>query len=82
MGFLYTNKGADEDSYVYLNPALDSISVCGGGLYEVMPGLDLELGVSGTFYIEDDGNSQLAAIPVTLNKTVVSIAVGASYKIF
>lgn len=81
VGFLYINQGADEDSYAYLKPALDAFSVCGGGIYEVMPGLNLELGVSGTFYTEDDGNSQLAAIPVTLNKTVLNIAVGANYKI-
>jgi long-chain fatty acid transport protein len=81
LGFLYTNQGADKDSYVYLNPALKAISVCGGGIYEVTPGLSLELGISGSFYLEDDGTTEFAQ-PVTLNKKVLNIALGASYKIF
>ena len=81
VGFLYTNQGADKESYEYLHPALDAISVCGGALYEVMPDLNLELGISGSFYLEDDGISEFAQ-PVTLNKKVLNIALGASYKIF
>jgi len=46
-----------------------------------MPDLNLELGISGSFYLEDDGISEFAQ-PVTLNKKVLNIALGASYKIF
>jgi len=88
VGFLYTNQGADKDSYEYLNPALDAISVCGGALYEVMPDLNLELGISGSFYLKDNGFSDpdlsdpFPPIDVDLKKTVLNIALGASYKIF
>ncbi len=82
LGFLYTDQGADPDSYVYLNPSLQAITVCGGGVYDFSDAFSLELGVAGIFYSEDDGASQLGGVPVTLKKTAFNVSVGAEYKVF
>jgi long-chain fatty acid transport protein len=82
LGFLYTNQGADKDSYVYLNPSLQAITVCGGGIYDFSDAFSLELGIAGIFYSEDDGESLLAGIPVTLKKTAFNVSIGAEYKVF
>lgn len=82
LGFLYTDQGASEDSYVYLNPSLQAITVCGGGVYDFSDDFSLELGIAGIFYSEDDGGSQLAGIPVTLKKTAFNVSIGAQYKVF
>lgn len=67
LGFLYTDQGADDESYVYLNPALTAITVCGGGIYQVTEDLSLELGLAGIFYQEDSGES-LVGMPVDMIK--------------
>jgi long-chain fatty acid transport protein len=82
IGFLYTNQGADQDSYVYLNPALKAITICGGGVYDFSEDFSIELGIAGILYSEDDGESLLAGIPVTLKKTAFNVSVGAEYKVF
>jgi long-chain fatty acid transport protein len=82
LGFLYTDQGASEDSYVYLNPALKALTVCGGGVYDFSDDFSLELGIAGIFYSEDDGESLLTAIPVTLKKTAFNVSIGAQYKVF
>jgi long-chain fatty acid transport protein len=86
LGVLYVDPGADEDSYFYLSPALRSFSVAGGALVDLIPNIALEGGVMKAFYFEDDGFSQGGAplfppIPVTLNKSVWIISIGASARI-
>ena len=82
FGVLYANPGADQDSYIYLNPALKSFSVGGGVLWHVKPAIALELGVLKPFYFDDDGYSQPpASIPVSLSKSVWIVAIGASFHI-
>jgi len=81
LGFLYTDQGADEESYVYLNPALKALTVCGGGIYGLTEDLSLELGIAGIFYLEDEGTTQVG-IPVDLKKTAFNVSIGAQYKVF
>lgn len=78
IGVLYADPGADEDSYFFVSPALSSISVGGGALWYVKPNISLECGVLKAFYFEDDGFSE-TAIPVTMNKSVWIVAIGASF---
>jgi long-chain fatty acid transport protein len=82
LGFLYTDQGADPDSYVYLNPSLKAFTVCGGGMYGFSEDFSIELGIAGIFYSEDDGESLLAGLPVKLDKTAFNVSVGAQYKVF
>jgi long-subunit fatty acid transport protein len=81
-GFLYTKTGADKDSYVHLNPALNSITVCGGALYRINEKLSVELGVLKPFYFGDEGISAIESTTIDLDKSLWIIAVGAQYKIF
>jgi long-chain fatty acid transport protein len=81
LGFLYTDQGADDESYVYLNPALKALTICGGGIYDFTEDLSFELGLAGIFYSEDSGESQVG-IPVDMKKTAFNVALGVQYKIF
>ncbi len=85
-GYLYSSKGADSTTYNYLNPALDYWQAFAvGARYGITPCLDLELGVSGVFYEEDTGNTNLGSpdnLEVTLNKTAITIATGLTYKLY
>ncbi len=82
VGVLYADPGADQDSYIYLSPALKSLSVAGGISIRMIPNLNVELGVLKPFYTGDDGFSQPpASVAVTVDKSLWIIAVGASYTI-
>ena len=81
-GFLYTKTGADQETYLHLNPALNSVTLCGGALYRVNEKLSVELGVMKPFYSEDEGVSIIGSSPVDIDKSLWIIAVGAQYKIF
>ncbi len=85
-GYLYSSKGADSTTYNYINPALDYWQAfAAGACYGITPCLDLELGVSGVFYEEDVGNTNLGELDnleVTLNKTAITIAAGLTYKLY
>jgi long-chain fatty acid transport protein len=80
-GFLFTKTGADPDSYIYLNPALDSVTIAGGALYQFTEKLSAELGVIKPFYSADDATS-LGATPVDVDKSLWIVALGVRYKIF
>jgi long-chain fatty acid transport protein len=85
FGFLYTKTGADSDSFIHLNPALNSFTIAGGALWRITEDLNVELGVMKPFYTGDDGSSTFPAsniIDVSLDKSLWIIALGLQYKIF
>lgn len=81
-GFLYTKTGADKDSFVHLNPALNSLTIAGGALYELSEKFSAELGVVKPFYTADDGSSAVGSTAVELDKSLWIIALGLQCKIF
>jgi len=81
-GFLYTKTGADKDSYLHVNPALNSITLSGGALYQVTENLSAELGILKPFYTGDDGVSQIGSVPLEVDKSLWIIALGVNYKVF
>jgi long-chain fatty acid transport protein len=85
-GYLLSQKGADSTTYNYVNPALDYVmAFAAGACYGVTPCLDLELGVSGVFYDEDIGYTNVGEpdnLEVTLNKTAITVAAGLTYKLY
>ena len=81
-GFLYTKTGADEDSYLDVNPALNSFTVAGGAIYRFGEKLSAELGIVKPFYTDDSGTSQDTLVDVDLEKSLWIIALGLQYKIF
>ena len=81
-GFLYTKTGADEDSYLDVNPALNSFTVAGGVICRFTEKLSAELGIVKPFYTSDNGTSQDTLIDVDLEKSLWIIALGLQCKIF
>ena len=84
LGFMWSFNAVDEDSFSgfdYLAPELDSIAICGGLAFEVIPNLVLEAGAARTIYFESDAKSA-QDVDVTLNKSIWLIGIGASYKFF
>jgi long-subunit fatty acid transport protein len=79
-GILYTKTGADPDSFVFLNPALDSVTVAGGAAYRFTKNLGVELGVIIPFYNGDDATS-LGGTTVKVDKSLWIIALGLQCKI-
>jgi long-chain fatty acid transport protein len=79
-GFLIADPGADEDTYITLNPALRSFSIGFGVLVDMIPKVQLELGVLKPLYIKDDDTSDFG-LPVEVDKGLWIISAGASINI-
>jgi long-chain fatty acid transport protein len=82
-GFLYTKTGDGSDSYVYLNPALDSITLAGGAIFQITEKLSAEFGIIKPFYFDDEASSAFPpTVTVDVDKSLVILAPGLQYKIF
>jgi len=89
--FLYTAQAAkselleDEANIaVSANPVLDSLFFGIGGIYTVIPNLDVTLALGWVHYLPEDAEIELSngdTLEVTYEKDIYNIAIGASYKI-
>lgn len=85
IGYLYTSIGmkskyANEfTANLPENPNLDAHSIGLGGAYKVNPNLDLNFGLGGVFYVDDDISVQPIG-DVDYEKTIYFVAFGIQYK--
>jgi long-chain fatty acid transport protein len=79
-GILIADPGANEDTYITLNPALRSFSIGAGVLVDMIPKVQLELGVLKPLYFKDDDTSDFG-LPVEVDKGLWIISAGASIHI-
>ncbi len=84
IGYMYTKIGLKsryaKDFSVNLpeNPNLDAHSIGLGGAYALRPNLDLNFGIGGVFYVDDDITSPVG--DVDYEKTIYFGAFGVQYK--
>ncbi len=86
VGYIYDTKGVKEAYQNDMGFALDNHSVGAGINFKLNEKMNIDLGVSNTFYIEDSKASTIALTGAsytdTYNKTALDVAVGVSYKLF
>jgi len=75
VGYLYTETGIDPDNMLPEAPELDAHSFSVGLGYEAIPGLNLNLGLNRTFYLDEKTSSG-----IEYAKEVLLIAFGIQYK--
>ncbi len=86
IGYMYTSIGmkskyANEfTANLPENPNLDAHSIGLGGAYKVNPNLDLNFGLGGVFYVDDDIFVQDLGANVDYEKTIYFVAFGIQYK--
>ncbi|MBN2725661.1 MAG: hypothetical protein JXR95_16470 [Deltaproteobacteria bacterium] len=77
-GILYTNAGADKNTYDFLKPPLDAFTMGAGLKITPIKELSINAAVLKSIYFEDDGYA--GALEVTLNKDITLFTIGAQYK--
>ena len=74
-GYLYSKVGGNDKTWNDFEMALDSNSIACGARYEIIPGLNVNLGLCWTMYINGTNESD-----VTYTKDAKIIALGVEYK--
>jgi len=75
VGYMLTDTGINPDDMLPEAPELDAQTVCGGILYEVIPGLNLNFALQHTFY--EEGKTSTGII---YEKDVTGLGFGIQYK--
>ena len=75
VGYMLTDTGINPDDMLPEAPELDAQTVCGGILYEVIPGLNLNFAVQHTFY--EDGTTSSG---IVYEKAITGFGFGIQYK--
>lgn len=76
IGAMYTVSGSNKHTHDYLRPPLDAFSVGVGGTYAVHPMAKITLGLSKSWYFEDDIVSDDGSVTLTGNKDTIVAALG------
>jgi len=74
-GYMYTQTGIGPDDMLPEAPELDAQTVCGGVVYEAIPGLNLNFALANTFY-----KSETRSDGIKLDKDVTGFGFGIQYK--
>ena len=80
VGYIYDTKGVKEAYQNDIDFTLDNHSIGAGFNYKLNDKMNIDFGVSNTFYIED--KKEFAGYTETYNKTSLDVAIGVSYKLF
>ncbi|MDA3871431.1 MAG: hypothetical protein PF551_03665 [Candidatus Marinimicrobia bacterium] len=80
VGYIYDAKGVKEVYQTDMGFTLDNHSIGAGFNYKLNDKMNIDFGVSNTFYIEDERD--FTAYKETYNRTTFDVAVGVSYKLF
>lgn len=75
VGYMLTDTGINPDDMLPEAPELDAQTICGGILYEVIPGLNLNFALQHTFY--EEGKTSTGII---YEKDVTGLGFGIQYK--
>lgn len=75
VGYMYTQTGIDPDDMLPEAPELDAQTVCGGVVYEAIPGLNLNFALMNTFY-----KSETRSDGIKLDKDITGFGFGIQYK--
>jgi len=81
-GYLYSNSGATKMYQSDISYSLSSNTIAAGIGYQVMPNLNLNLGILNTFYMDQSQDVTLGpgmSYKQTYKKSTLDIAIGASY---
>ena len=83
VGYQHTDTGGNEDTWDDFSMVLDSNSYALGAKYEVISGLNINLGLAWTKYIDGTGKPVLSGNEqkIKYTKDVKTIALGVEYKI-
>ena len=74
IGYMYSNTGLKADDMLPEDPELDANTVCAGAVYEAIPGLDINIAVTQSFF-----DKEKTSAGVEYDKDVFSIAFGIQY---
>lgn len=80
VGYIYDAKGVKEVYQTDIGFVLDNSSIGAGFNYKLNDKMNIDLGVSNTFYTE--GSRDFTGYKETYNKTSLDVAIGVSYKLF
>ncbi len=80
VGYIYDTKGVKTAYQNDMDFALDNHSIGAGFNFKLNDKMNIDLGVSNTFYIEDEKDATI--YKETYNKTTYDVAIGVSYKLF
>ena len=75
VGYMFTDTGINPDEMLPEAPELDANTVCGGILYEVIPGLNLNFAVQHTFY-----EKETTSAGIEYHKDITGFGFGIQYK--
>ena len=82
IGYLYTKIGGNDKTWMDLEIALDGQAIGAGAKYEVIPGLDINLGFGWSIYKDSNSKYSLSGTPqdIEYKKDAKFIALGVQYK--
>lgn len=80
IGYLFGKASEKDEANTELTYGLDSHTVGLGGTYTAMPGLDVTVGASYTYYASKKIDSTSGSGKVELGKSTMDFAIGVAYK--
>ena len=75
MGYMFTDTGLDPDNMCIEAPELNAHTLAGGGAYEIIPDLGINVGIARVFCVEETTSDG-----IKLSKKVYLFALGIQYK--
>lgn len=75
MGYMFTDTGLDPDNMCIEAPELNAHTLAGGGAYEIISDLSINVGIARVFYMEETTSDG-----IRLGKRIYLMAVGIQYR--